>query len=251
MEVKRSAMTGLQGSLKVCIVSSSPIYAGGLQKLIASSPMEWSCEIVLDPHEVMLLSGSIPDVALLAPRDWRELGDWIYALQKQLPLTPWLVLAELLAVGMFAPWLAAQSCIVVDPAGAPGDLCTALRAAASDDCFHLPTHMLSLFAHNSGSRTNGRVFRMPSVTELAISCGVSLGLGNREIADALHVSEATVKTHLHRLMSRLGLQSRARLGALMGKALAGQPPLSDMDSSRLALSHDHFLRGTRHQLGGC
>jgi DNA-binding NarL/FixJ family response regulator len=150
------------------------------------------------------------------------LGDWIYPLQERLPLTPWLVLAALPLVGMFAPRLGAQPCLVVDPAANPGDLCTALRAADDDDWWHLPTHLLSLFARSAGFRSNSRLAYMPTVAELAISCGVSLGLGNREIADALRVSEVTVKTHLHRLMSRMDLPSRADIASLMKEALSLQ-----------------------------
>ncbi|NEW40115.1 response regulator transcription factor [Nocardia cyriacigeorgica] len=35
------------------------------------------------------------------------------------------------------------------------------------------------------------------------------GLGNREIARALHISEATVKTHLGRIYAKLGVDTRA------------------------------------------
>lgn len=240
-------MNCLRQPPKVLIVSSSPIYASGLLQLIEHSPTGIYSELFLDPQSVTSAADSPSEAVILAPRDWREMSGWIGPLQKRLPLAPWVVLAELRMAGLFLPRLAAQPCLVVDPTGAPEHFCTSLRAAAQDDtgsreaalddCWHLPTHLLSLFARSAGFRANGWAGRMPPVVELAISCGVSLDLGNREIAAALHVSEATVKTHLHRLTSRLGLPSRARLGAFIGKALAGQPPLPELDSSRLALSH--------------
>jgi DNA-binding NarL/FixJ family response regulator len=40
---------------------------------------------------------------------------------------------------------------------------------------------------------------------------VGKGLRNKAIADALHIGEGTVKTHLHSIFEKLGLQSRAEL----------------------------------------
>ncbi|MEV0196680.1 response regulator transcription factor [Nonomuraea sp. NPDC050691] len=46
--------------------------------------------------------------------------------------------------------------------------------------------------------------------ETEVLRAVGRALSNREIADRLHVSEATVKTHLNRLMAKLNLNSRAQ-----------------------------------------
>ncbi|AUG78506.1 LuxR family transcriptional regulator [Kitasatospora sp. MMS16-BH015] len=51
----------------------------------------------------------------------------------------------------------------------------------------------------------------PALTarELDILGQLSQGLGNREIAQALYISEATVKTHLSRVYAKLGVDNRA------------------------------------------
>lgn len=45
--------------------------------------------------------------------------------------------------------------------------------------------------------------------ELDILAQLSQGLGNRDIARALFISEATVKTHLGRIYDKLGVDTRA------------------------------------------
>lgn len=51
----------------------------------------------------------------------------------------------------------------------------------------------------------------PTLTarELDILGQLAHGLGNREIARALHISESTVKTHLGRIYEKLGVDTRA------------------------------------------
>ncbi|WP_329385442.1 response regulator transcription factor [Streptomyces sp. NBC_01716] len=53
-----------------------------------------------------------------------------------------------------------------------------------------------------------------SVRELEILRQLARGLGNRDIARALFISEATVKTHLGRIYGKLGVDTRAGAVAL-------------------------------------
>ncbi|GAB2602656.1 DNA-binding response regulator [Paractinoplanes abujensis] len=68
-----------------------------------------------------------------------------------------------------------------------------------------------------------------TVRELEVLRLVATGAGNEVIAGALFIGEATVKTHLNRLMTKLGLTSRAQVVVLAYKtglvtpALAGRP----------------------------
>jgi DNA-binding CsgD family transcriptional regulator len=122
---------------------------------------------------------------------------------------------------------------VVDPTASPDDLRAALQAAADRQCLSLAIELRALFARRVGSRPNGRTLAPPTIAEMQCGCAVSLGLSNRKIAEAFRLAEATVKSHLHRLMGRLELGSRRELGKLMATAFAPCPlPIGTKPSDR-------------------
>ena len=49
--------------------------------------------------------------------------------------------------------------------------------------------------------------------EREVFCQAALGLGNKELADRLAISHATVKVHLTHIFQKLGLRNRAELAA--------------------------------------
>ena len=53
-----------------------------------------------------------------------------------------------------------------------------------------------------------------SAREVEVLQLVASGLGNRDIAAVLHVSEETVKTHVRRVLHKLGAHGRAHAVAL-------------------------------------
>ncbi|WP_155370283.1 response regulator [Catellatospora vulcania] len=96
----------------------------------------------------------------------------------------------------------------------PERLFAAIAAIAGGDMLFTPTVVRRLIEANTGP---GRAAGGPSPDlavltsrELDVLRLVARGLSNTEIAGELHLSEATVKTHLNRLMSKLSLSSRAQ-----------------------------------------
>ncbi|MER5427774.1 response regulator transcription factor [Streptomyces sp. NPDC002588] len=85
----------------------------------------------------------------------------------------------------------------------PEELFAAIRSAASGRTALSPPVADRLLAR----------MRSPAPTlserEHEILGQLALGLGNREIARALFISEATVKTHLGRIYGKLGVETRA------------------------------------------
>lgn len=85
----------------------------------------------------------------------------------------------------------------------PGDLVSAIRAAALGETVLGPSVAGRLVSH----------LRRPaaeplSAREAEVLARVAQGLTNAEVGRALHISEATVKTHLMRAFGKLGVSGR-------------------------------------------
>lgn len=103
----------------------------------------------------------------------------------------------------------------VDRAIAAGAIGYLLKDARRDDLFRavrLAARGESVLAPPVASRVLGRMHSpsAPSLSgrELEVLQAVAEGLSNRDIAGRLHVSEATVKTHLLHVFSKLGVDNR-------------------------------------------
>jgi DNA-binding NarL/FixJ family response regulator len=95
----------------------------------------------------------------------------------------------------------------------PGDLVNAIRLVHAGDAVVSPStlrRMLDRFAAQLPAD------ELPEVSELTprereVLLMVGRGLSNMEIANGLEVAEATVKTHLGRVLAKLGLRDRAQV----------------------------------------
>ncbi len=91
----------------------------------------------------------------------------------------------------------------------PAELFRAVRAAASGDAVLAPAIATRLVGQ---LRAPGATDRSPepiSARELEVLELVARGASNREAAERLFISEATVKTHLIHIYSKLGVNDRA------------------------------------------
>jgi DNA-binding NarL/FixJ family response regulator len=101
----------------------------------------------------------------------------------------------------------------------PPDMLSAIRAVATGDAVVAPSvtrRLLSQFAQHlpgpdqASDEPDPRVESLtPRERELLIE--VARGLSNAEIADRLVLSEATVKTHVGRILGKLGLRDRVQI----------------------------------------
>jgi len=95
----------------------------------------------------------------------------------------------------------------------PGDLLTAIRVVAAGEALLAPTVTRRLIARFAEAEEPRPAPALDGVTprEREVLVLVARGLSNQEIADRLHLSAATVKTHVGRLFDKLAVRDRAQL----------------------------------------
>jgi DNA-binding NarL/FixJ family response regulator len=97
--------------------------------------------------------------------------------------------------------------------GPPDQLAAAVRTIAAGDALLAPALTSRLIEEYVGTapqeELHGRLHELTE-RELEVLGQLASGKSNAEIGEALFLSEATVKTHLTRVLAKLGLQSRVQ-----------------------------------------
>ncbi|GMQ98047.1 MAG: response regulator transcription factor [Acidimicrobiia bacterium] len=96
----------------------------------------------------------------------------------------------------------------------PAELVSAVRVVASGDALLAPSvtrRLIDEFSKSSGPRPREHV-GVSNLTEreLEVLQHVARGLSNTEIADALFVSDTTIKTHVSHILTKLELRDRVQ-----------------------------------------
>jgi DNA-binding NarL/FixJ family response regulator len=101
----------------------------------------------------------------------------------------------------------------------PNDLLSGIRAVASGDAVVAPSvtrRLLDTYAHRLSPEDEVELDPEPYLEALTprereVLTQVAQALSNGEIAAALHLTEATVKTHVGRILAKLGMRDRVQL----------------------------------------
>ena len=115
----------------------------------------------------------------------------------------------------------------------PGDLVAAIRTVAAGDSVISPRvtrRLLEEYAQALPLSASQRAQRYPQLGTLTerereVLIAVARGLSNTEIAATLYVSEATVKSHVGRILAKLALRDRVQVVVLAYEAGLIQPGL--------------------------
>ena len=110
----------------------------------------------------------------------------------------------------------------------PEQLVAAIHVVAQGDSLLSPSitrRVISEFVKGNGPKPQAQFPRLDDLTarELEVLMLIARGLSNAEIAKSLFVSETTVKTHVARILMKLGLRDRVQVVVLAYEAGVVQP----------------------------
>lgn len=207
---------------RVLVVDDQFLIRAGLVGLLRAAPgIEVVGEAGDGAEAVELAATTRPDVILM---DIRMPGmSGIAATEKILaeapePLPRVLVLTTFdLDEYVYGALRAGASGFLLKDSG-PERLLAAVAAVGGGDALFAPSvtcRLVEAFARQGGPGSGEPAdpppdLRALTLREVEVLKLIATGLSNADIADRLYISEATVKTHLNRTMSKLDLDSRAQ-----------------------------------------
>jgi DNA-binding NarL/FixJ family response regulator len=192
-------------AIRVVLADDHPIVREGLRGMLAAEPgIEVVAEAASGAEAVAVAARYRPDVVLMDLR--MPGGDGVTATAKILAATPGARVVVLTTYETDADIVRAVE------AGAVGyllkdtpvaELSQAIRAAARGETVLAPSVARRLVSHVRQPRRD-----LLSGRETEVLALVARGLTNAEIGQQLTITEATVKTHLIRSFSKLGVNDR-------------------------------------------
>ena len=215
-------------SIRVLIADDQALLRTGLRKILESEP---DVEVVGEAADgVEAVEAGLrlrPDVVLMDVRMPRL--DGLAAARRLVGATRVLMLTTFdLDEYVYEALRAGASGFLLKDAPAE-QLVTAIRVVARGDALLAPSitrRLIADFARRPLSRARPERLQVLSPRELEVLRLVARGLSNAEIAGELYVSDATVKTHVSRILQKLDLRDRVQAVVLAyesGLLQPGQP----------------------------
>ena len=206
-------------SATVVIADDQELVRSGLRMVLEARGVEVMGEAPDGRRAVELVSHLVPDVVLMDIR--MPVLDGIAATREiasQGLATKVLILTTYDVDSYVYGALQAGAAGFLLKATAPGRLVAGIETVREGEALLSPSLTRRLIEHHvrGPAPSSGVPSTLASLTEREreVLALVARGLANIEIAERLFVSEATVKTHMNRLLAKLGQRSRAQLVVL-------------------------------------
>ncbi|AVM01561.1 DNA-binding response regulator [Gordonia iterans] len=202
--------------IRVALVDDQPLFRGGIAMILASQPdLDVVAQASTAQNLPALVEEAAPDVILMDVRmpgidGITATGDLIASYGDRAP--------KVLVLTTFDVDEAAASAIEAGASGfvlkdaQPDFLLASIRAVAAGNQVVAASATRQLFErHRSRHSSPGPEYQRLTPREREILVRAANGLSNAEIADVEVLSEATVKTHISRILAKLDLRDRVQL----------------------------------------
>ena len=212
--------------VKVLLVDDDALVRAGLRLILSSAD---DIEVVGDTDDgagaVSAVRQHRPDVVLMDIRMPRTDGITATAALRRLEPAPQVIVLTTFQADehVVAALRAGASGFLVKDTP-PADIINAVRLVAAGDAIVSPSVTRTLLSHFENTEASERhrlaAQQLAALTdrEREVATAVGAGASNAEIAAALYMSEATVKAHVSRLLSKLDVSNRVQVAILVHDA---------------------------------
>jgi DNA-binding NarL/FixJ family response regulator len=222
--------------IRVVIADDEPLARDGLSALIGSAPDIEVVDVAADGAQALeAVATHHPDVVVLDIRmpTLDGIATTAQLVEQYGPAAPRVIVLTTFDCDeyVFDALAAGASGFLLKDAGA-AEFIRAIRIVSGGDALLAPSitrRVISEFAHRrSPIAGTGRLDEL-TAREREVLIWIARGMSNREIAARLVVAEETVKTHVGRILAKLGLRDRTQAIVLAyesGLVVAGGPTVS-------------------------
>jgi len=199
--------------IRVAIVDDQAMVRAGFRMIVQSQPdLQVAGEAADGQEAIDIVRKERPDVVLMDIRMPRI--DGIQATREIANSTRVVILTTFELDEYVFDALAAGASAFLLKAAPPEDLIKAIRVVAGGDALLAPSvtkRLIEEFARRpEPAARKSKQLDLLTDREREVLLEVARGLTNAEIAQRLHVSEATVKTHVAHLLDKLELRDRVQ-----------------------------------------
>ncbi len=213
-------------TIRVLLVDDDALVRAGLRMILSSSEeLEVVGEAADGADAVAAVQASRPDVVLMDIRMPGMDGITATSALRRLSNPPHVIVLTTFQADehvMSAIRAGADGFLLKDTP--PTEIVNAVKLVAAGEAMLSPSVTRTLLARLGTDETSDRrrlaVQRLSSLTEREheVAAAVGSGASNAEIAASLYMSEATVKAHVSRLLTKLDLANRVQIAILVHDA---------------------------------
>ncbi|SEJ67836.1 two component transcriptional regulator, LuxR family [Paraburkholderia diazotrophica] len=200
--------------VRVAVIAASSQVRTSLQTLVkalveANPALEFLGSAADAETLVDCLAGSVPDVVVIDIEP--DVSDALKTLFELAHAPPALVL---LSAETDSDWILdappADALAILPRSAMPAEIVASIEAVAAGLCVLSPDILAKLLAERKPARetASGEPFEALTLREIEVLAMLADGLGNKEIARQLDISDNTVKFHLSSIFGKLGATNR-------------------------------------------